>query len=46
MRLSIRFSLAAVCFCLALQTSAREIALTFDDAPIADSALMTDRQAD
>ena len=41
MSLSIRFSLAAVCFCFALQTSARDIALTFDDAPIADSALMT-----
>lgn len=41
MSLSIRFSLAAVCFCFALQTSAREIALTFDDAPLADTALMT-----
>ncbi len=41
MSLSIRFSLAAVCFCFALQTSAREIALTFDDAPLAGTALMT-----
>lgn len=41
MSLSIRFSLVAVCFCFALQTSAREISLTFDDAPLADTALMT-----
>lgn len=41
MNLSIRFFLVALCFCFALETSAREIALTFDDAPIADSALMT-----
>jgi peptidoglycan-N-acetylglucosamine deacetylase len=41
MRLSIRFSLVSVCFCFALQTSAREIALTFDDAPLADAVLMT-----
>ncbi len=44
MSLSIRLSLAAACFCVALQTSAREIALTFDDAPLADTALMTGAQ--
>ncbi|GGY88078.1 hypothetical protein GCM10011613_36400 [Cellvibrio zantedeschiae] len=41
MSLLIRFSLATLCLCAAMQTSAREIALTFDDAPLGDSALMT-----
>ena len=41
MSLLIRISLVAVCLCAALKASAREIAVTFDDAPREDGALMT-----
>jgi peptidoglycan/xylan/chitin deacetylase (PgdA/CDA1 family) len=41
MNVLIRISLAALCLCAALQASAREIALTFDDAPQPDTTIMT-----
>ena len=41
MNLLIRLLLTASCALFALNSSAREIALTFDDAPLADTTLMT-----
>lgn len=41
MSILVRTLAVACCFCFTLQASAREIALTFDDAPKEDSALMS-----